>query len=282
MDLSWGRRYLMCPPEHFGVDYEINPWMHLEIQADREQALAQWVGLKSALERAGAEVKELLPQRGWPDLVFTANAGVVQGQTFVPAHFTYAERQGETEHNIEWAESAGFDVALMPSAMRQEGAGDFLPLGDGFLAGWGFRSDENSVPMLAEMLGAPVHGVHLIDPRMYHLDLTYCPLDSRHAIVAPDGWDPADRDRILALIPEPLILTLDEALLFCANSVVVGRHVLMPSVPLRIGNQLTEWGFTFEAVDVSQFLKAGGACRCLTLALDVPSRPAQLSLDIAS
>ncbi len=32
--LSWGRRYLMCRPEHFRVDYAINPWMDVNARVD--------------------------------------------------------------------------------------------------------------------------------------------------------------------------------------------------------------------------------------------------------
>ena len=40
--LSWGRRYLMCRPEHFRVDYAINPWMDVDSPVDPDRALAQW------------------------------------------------------------------------------------------------------------------------------------------------------------------------------------------------------------------------------------------------
>ncbi len=43
----------------------------------------------------------------------------------------------------------------------------------------------------------------------------------------------------------------------------------MPRGAAPVGRQLEAWGFDPVAVDVSEFLKAGGACRCLTLALDV-------------
>jgi len=33
---------LMCPPDHFGIEYEINPWMDRKRGADRERAIAQW------------------------------------------------------------------------------------------------------------------------------------------------------------------------------------------------------------------------------------------------
>jgi N-dimethylarginine dimethylaminohydrolase len=72
-----------------------------------------------------------------------------------------------------------------------------------------------------------------------------------------------------ALIPEPLVLEPDEAMRFCANSVVVGSTVVMPACPPRVGRQLEAWGFDVAVCDVSEFLKAGGGCRCLTLALDV-------------
>jgi N-dimethylarginine dimethylaminohydrolase len=72
-----------------------------------------------------------------------------------------------------------------------------------------------------------------------------------------------------ALVPEPLWLEEDETMSFCANSVVVGRHVVMATVPRRIGKQLEAWGFEVAECRVDEFLKAGGGCRCLTLALDV-------------
>jgi N-dimethylarginine dimethylaminohydrolase len=83
------------------------------------------------------------------------------------------------------------------------------------------------------------------------------------------GWDSYGCKVIESLVPEPLELDTDATLAFCANSVVVGRNVVMPSCPVDVGRQLEAWGFSVAVVDVSEFQKAGGACRCLTLALDV-------------
>jgi len=112
-----------------------------------------------------------------------------------------------------------------------------------------------------------------VDERLYHLDLTFCPLDDRRAIIAPMGWDAYGRKVIEALVPEPLVLEDDEALQFCANSVVVGTNIVMPNVPPRVGKQLEAWGFSVTESPVNEFLKAGGGCRCLTLALDVTLGP---------
>jgi N-dimethylarginine dimethylaminohydrolase len=273
-DLRWGRRILMCPPRHFGVLYEINPWMSSEVTVDADQAAAQWDNLAATLRAAGAEVVEMEPRPGVPDLVFTANAGLVNGDRFVPSHFRHPERQPETEVNAAWFAGAGWQVDRLPADLDHEGAGDALPFTpEGghtvLLSGYSFRSDARAATALADLLGCAVRPVQLVDPRLYHLDLTFCPLDGRRALVAPLGWDGYGRKVVEALVPEPLVLTDEEALSFCANSVVVGTTVVMPVATPRVARRLEGWGFDVVECRVDEFLKAGGGCRCLTLALDV-------------
>ncbi len=263
----------MCPPEHFGVLYEINPWMHHRVPVDRERAHSQWEQLKRTLEQAGAQVEVQEPRPDLPDLVFTANAGIVNGSQFVPSRFRHPERQAEEPHDVAWFESHGFTVEHLPEHVHHEGAGDALPFGDVLLSGYRFRSDAASHAYLSRLTGAAVRSVELADDRLYHLDLTFCPLDERRAIVAPDGWDAYGRKVVEALVPEPLVLDLDETLAFCANSVVVGSTVVMARCPPAVGRRLEAWGFDVAVCDVGEFLKAGGACRCLTLALDVTVGP---------
>src|SRR5438105_13216426 len=112
--LAWGRRFLMCPPEHFNVLYEINPWMHREVAVDLDRARSQWDNLVAVLRQAGADVETLTPQPGLPDLVFTANAGVVNGRCYVPSRFRHPERRGEVPHYTAWFESHGWAVAALP------------------------------------------------------------------------------------------------------------------------------------------------------------------------
>jgi N-dimethylarginine dimethylaminohydrolase len=259
----------MCPPEHFGVLYEINTWMSVEVAVDADRAREQWAALVAALRDSGAEVELMEPVDGLPDLVFTANAGVVSGSRYVPARFRHPERQGEVPHDVAWFEAHGYEVAPLPADVSHEGAGDALPFAGVLLSGYRTRSDAASHTPLSRLTGAPVRSVELVDPRLYHLDLTFCPLDDRHAIVAPTGWDRYGCKVVEALVPEPLVLEEHEALAFCANSVVVGDVVHMPSCPPAVGRTLESWGFEVVVHDMGEFLKAGGACRCLTLALDV-------------
>ena len=259
----------MCPPAYFGVLYEINPWMHREVPVNGDVARDQWENLRATLVAAGAEVEVMMPRAEVPDLVFTANAGIVNGTQFVPARFRHPERQGETADDTAWFGAAGYRVEPLPEDVCQEGAGDALPFAGVLLAGYRFRSDATSHAYLSALTGAAVRSVELADERLYHLDLTFCALDDRRAIVAPMGWDRYGRRVVEALVPEPLVLEDDEALAFTANSVVVGSTVVMPGCPPRVGRQLEQWGFDVVVCPVGEFLKAGGGCRCLTLALDV-------------
>lgn len=267
--LRWGRRYLMCPPRYFRVAYQINPWMIAEVVPDVDRAQEQWDALVATLRAAGATVEVQPPEQEWPDLVFTANAGIVSGRQFVPARFRHPERRGETPHDVDWFQGHGFTVTELPLGVCQEGAGDALPFGEVLVAAYRFRSDAASHAYLSRLTGTAVRSIELVDERFYHLDLTLCPLDERRAMVAPIGWDSYGRRVMESLIPEPLVLEPEEALQFCANSVVVGSTVVMPACPPRVGRQLEAWGFDPVVCDMGEFLKAGGGCRCLTLALDV-------------
>ena len=277
--LDWGRRYLLCPPQHFGVLYEINPWMHTEhsggVAVDTDLAVDQWEALHQTLLGAGAAVETIDQPEGVPDLVFTANAGLLDAtrRRFVPSHFRHPERQPETEVFASWFTDHGWDVARLPQELDHEGAGDALPFGPAgdrvLLSGYRFRSDAPAATELTTLLDVPVRSIELIDERLYHLDLTFCPLDHRRAMCAPLGWDSYGRTVVESLVPEPRWLEDDEALAFCANSGVVDSTVIMPSCPPRVGRILEGWGFDVAICPVDEFLKAGGGCRCLTLALDV-------------
>jgi N-dimethylarginine dimethylaminohydrolase len=275
--LGWGRRYLLCRPDHFTVAYEINPFMHVQVHPDPEVAAAQFEGLVTALRAAGAEVEFLDAVAGLPDLVFTANAGVVDGDVFVPSLFRHPERQGETPYDTAWFATAGYRVTPLSGTEPFEGAGDVLPFGGGpgadhgavLVAGYRTRSTVGAHARLGALLGVPVRTVELVDERFYHVDLVFCPLDDRRALIAPQGLDRYGCRVLDELVPEPVWLTDDEALSFCANSVVVDDIVIMPGCTPRLGRILEDAGLSVVVAPVGEFLKAGGGCRCLTLALDV-------------
>ena len=261
----------MCPPDYFDVVYSINPWMNTRAAVDRLLAHTQWSALVKALEDAGAQVEVIEARRGLPDMVFTANAGMVVGDSFVPALMRHRERQGERRHFEAWFAAHGFRVRPLPGDVLQEGTGDALPFGGVLVAGYRTRSTAEAYIQLARSLGTATVAVELRDARYYHVDLTFCPLDAQRAMLVPWGWTEEGLAAIAEIVPEPLVLRKDEAAALCANSVVVDRTVIMPACPPRLRRQLERCGFEVVLVEVSEFIKAGGAVRCLTLPLDIPA-----------
>ena len=268
-ELTWGRRFLMCPPAHFDVSYAINPWMDVAVAVDRTRARRQWDALVATLRAAGAHVEVLAPQDGLPDLVFTANLGLVDGETFIPARMRHPERRLEPALAERWFAEHGFAIRHLGADVVQEGAGDALPFEGTLVGAYRTRSSASSYVDLARIVDAPILPVELADDRFYHLDIAFCPLDSTSALVALDKFDEESRRMLTALVPDPIVLTPDEVEAFSANAVVVGRTVVMASCSPRLEDELRGRGFEPIVVDVSEFLKAGGGPRCLTLALDV-------------
>ena len=261
----------MVRPDHFRVEYVINPYMDATVQPDPALATAQWDALVEAIEQAGGVV-DVLPQRAdAPDMVYAMNLGLVVGDTAVLSHMRYAERRMETMTAAPWFESAGFATRFV----GQDGVGAHLEAGDAFayggdlVVGYGPRTEELALKHLATELDVRVRGLRITHPGMYHLDLAFCPLDETRAMVCPAAFDDASTAALLDLVPEPLVLTEEEALTFCANSIVVGRTILMPACPDRARTQLEEWGFEIVLLDLSEFHKGGGSIRCLTNPLDV-------------
>ena len=255
--LQWGRHYLVVRPDHFRVEYQINPFMDLAHQPDPARARGQWDGLVSALRTAGAEVDVLR---------------LTGGRRSVLSHMRYVERRMETESAHRWFDQAGFATSYVgrDGVGAHFEAGDAFPFRDVLVVGYGPRTDELGLKHLATELGVRVRGLRITHPGMYHLDLAFCPLDARRAIVCPDAFDDASARAVMDLVPEPLVLTEQEALqTFAANSVVVGRTVVMPACPDRVRERLEEWGFEVVLVDVGEFHKGGGSVRCLTNPLDI-------------
>lgn len=266
--LEWGHRYLMCPPDHFSVEYAINPWMDEKAIVDRANAERQWYGLVTAIERAGGRIETVTADPSLPDMVFSANAGVISDGVFLPARMRCPERAGEPGLYAAWAAASGFTVQTV-SGGAFEGMGDALPYRGQLIVGFGQRSDGAAWGEISRVLATPVIPLRLADPRFYHLDLVFAPLDSKSALIAPIGLTRRGVEMLRALVPDPIILTDDEALNFAANSIVVGRTVISPFSTLRLRDELRSRGFNPVLTPVGEFLKAGGAVRCLTLPLDV-------------
>ena len=275
--MSSSIRFLMCAPDHYDVDYVINPWMEGNVhKSSRDRAVEQWRGLFHILKE-NSTVDLVTPQKGVPDMVFTANAGLVLDNTVVLSRFYHKERQGEEPFFQQWFEEQGFTVHLLPKDLPFEGAGDALLDREGrwLWAGYGFRSELDSHPYLAKWLDIEVLSLRLMDERFYHLDTCFCPLADGYLLYYPPAFDAYSNRLIEMRVPEAKRIAVDEAdaVNFACNAVNIDRLIVMNKISDGLKERLTGVGFRILETPLTEFLKAGGAAKCLTLRTTEPIQP---------
>lgn len=264
-------RLLVCPPDYFGIEYEINPWMRMKNEVEHAQAARQWHELMRVFEQdLNVALERMTPVPGLPDLVFTANAGVVVGSTAVVSRFRYPERQREERYFEDWFRSRGYDVMTLGQELYFEGAGDLLGFQECWFGGYRQRSDIRAFPVLSERFHREIIPLELVDSRFYHLDTCFCPLSGGDLLYYPSAFDAYGHTAIVERVPHERRFPVpeQEALRFACNAVCVGKDVVLPAGCPSTEQFLRGQGYRTHAVELSEFMKSGGSAKCLTLALD--------------
>jgi N-dimethylarginine dimethylaminohydrolase len=264
-------RFLVCAPDYFRIDYEINPWMRRANAVVADNAARQWRELMEVLEgRVGAALERMAPVPGLPDLVFTANAAVVAGRRAALSRFRHPERQREEAHFEGWFRDHGYDIVMLEPDMYFEGAGDLLGFPDGWFGGYRQRSEIRAFPILSEVFELEILPLELVDGRFYHLDTCFCPLSGGELLYYPAAFDHYAQSAIAERIPDARRLAVPEgeALKFACNAVCVGKQVVLPSGCPETMKWLDTQGYQPHEVPLDEFMKSGGSAKCLTLALD--------------
>ncbi|MHC3474933.1 dimethylargininase [Streptomyces sp. 7R007] len=260
------RRFLVCEPRHFAVQYAINPWMRPDVRVDVDLAQEQWRALISAYRTHGHTVDAVEPAPGLPDMVFAANSAVVVDGRVFGSLFHAPERRPESTHYDTWFKSAGFDVHRPESVC--EGEGDLVWTGRYVLAGTGFRTTREAHREVQEFFGHPVISLTLVDPRFYHLDTALFVLDDsvegNNIAYYPEAFSAGSREVLRRLYPDAVLATREDALAFGLNSVSDGRHVFIAPQAEALAARVADRGYVPVPVDLSEFRKAGGGIKCCT------------------
>lgn len=266
----------MCSPDHYDVDYVINPWMEGNVhKSSRDRAIEQWNRLFHIIKEH-ATVDLVKPQIGVPDMVFTANAGLVLGDNVVLSRFFHKERQGEEPFFKQWFEEQGYKVYELPKDLPFEGAGDALFDREGrwLWAGYGFRSELETHPMIARWLDIEVLSLRLMDERFYHLDTCFCPLSDGYLLYYPGAFDAYSNRLIELRVPAEKRIAIQEedAVNFACNAVNIDHLIILNQASNELKQQLNSLGFELIETPLTEFMKAGGAAKCLTLRVTEPVR----------
>ena len=268
---------LMCPPSLYEVKYVINPWMQGNLgNSSRPLAVRQWKELYAVVSRL-ARVLLIDPVPGSPDMVFTANAGLAHEGTVAISSFYHRERQGEEPYFHRWFAEAGYRVVDLPRETPFEGEGDalFSCEGSRLWVGYGPRTSKSSHAALRVLWNVEVVSLHLVDPRFYHLDTCFAPLEDETLLYFPAAFDAASLAEIEAFYaPERRIAVSEaDALRFACNAVNIGRTIVLNCISEELEVKLRGRGFDVIQVELDEFLKAGGAAKCLVMKLSLELHP---------
>jgi len=259
--------FLVCAPDYFEVIYEINPWMHVGSNPQHDIVQKQWEGVVNYLKQCGAEISHVPMAKGWPDMVYTANAGLVKGNKCVVSTFRYPQRQGEEQYFEAWFEANNFETIKVKNGFF-EGAGDALFVGETLCCGYGFRSEKNAYQEVCDFLEVSKHVfIELTDARYYHMDLTICPINDSLALFNPQAMT---KESAVALenVCELIAVAPEEAEHFACNAVVMGKDIILPSGAPKLCKELEKRGFVTHPLVLNELMKGGGASKCMVLRIN--------------
>jgi N-dimethylarginine dimethylaminohydrolase len=254
----------MCDPSAFEIEYVINPWMEKGMNAyvDIEKAKFQWMELKDQLASVGANLT-IIPSQKYPDLVFVADSGLALKNKFILSSFRHPERQYEEEYWQNFFSTKGFETIKLTQGFF-EGTGDAIFHQNALFIGYGQRSSLDAIKEIEWILNMPVTALELVDPRFYHLDTCFAPLKDHSALVYKEAFSEEAKDLLqqrfdIFEVPE------EEACNFACNIVPIENKIVMQKNNPRTKAYLESLDYEVRTVDVSEFMKAGGSSKCLTL-----------------
>jgi len=262
-------KVLMVDPYNYSVEYSINPWMNPQIPVDKKLAIKQWKYLKEKLESLGVEVSVMKSVTNQPDLVFTANAGKVIGNKVILSNFKDKERKGEKILFHRWFKNNGYEVLKLSEELVWEGEACTVDINGIFLASYGYRTDINVYSEVTQYWKPrDIKYVNLVDPYFYHLDVCFCLINKSTALYCPLAFREEDRSWLRSKFKNLIETSLDDALNFACNCIVVGEILLVNSlISDNLEESLRRCSLKVLRIDISEFIKAGGGTKCLVLYL---------------
>lgn len=258
---------LMCPPNFFGIEYEINSWMHEENQVAFEEAREQWQKVYDIYtQKLGWRIELAEPVRHLPDMVFATDCCIMLDGKILLSNFRYPERKPESAQFEKWFRSHGYDK-IQQSKNLFEGGGDNLICGDKILAGYGFRSDAGAAQELREYFDREVISLRIVDPFFYHLDTSLAVLSPDTVAFYPGAIDEASQKRLREAVPNVIEATLEEAKGFGLNAVSDGNTIITSNESESLLQKYRDAGFEVIGTPILEYRKSGGGVKCMTLEL---------------
>jgi len=272
-------KVLMVRPDHFDIEYVINPYMHDNLgSVDKQEALEQWKQIIRTYQSLGLEVDTLKGREGLPDMVFCANQSLPyrdpEGQQQVVMSIMYSDqRKNEVPYIEQWYRQQGYEIHYLDEEQINsfEGMGDALwhPGRRLLWGGYGYRTDQNVYPVISELYDVPVITLELISDYFYHLDTCLCLLDEKTAMIHP----PAFTKQSLKLINHAFGTVIEadttetRERMACNAVCPDGENVLIQEGCDKTSQKLVDAGYVVHQLNTDEFLKSGGSVFCMKMLL---------------
>lgn len=261
------KKIVMCAPTYYQIEYEINPWMHINNDVDPKGAAAAYQQLKQTYTKLGVEILDIAPAKGLPDMIYTANLGFALTDKFVVANFRYPERRGESALAKKYFQDLKFEIFELPEGIFFEGEGDLLKTDDHrYFFGHGHRSMPEAKPYLNDFLSTTCIDLEVTNPYFYHLDTCFAPLSNSAVVINPVSFTPEGLKTIHAQFDTVIEASAaDNAVLGCNLEVIDTTIVVGKGISPQLQDRFQEIGLTTATVDMREYLKGGGSVKCASL-----------------
>lgn len=266
---------LFSDPRHFEIDYKINPYMK-DVSINKKKAYQQWFNTirkirkydtVSVVDFETFDPKKV-PVSKLPDIVFCANHGVPvpKENEYILSNMKKDQREQEPQYFRNWAEHNGYNVRSIKKGVSFEGEGDakWHPNRDILWVGYGYRTDEEAVDIIDNMIDSEVKRLTLNSEYYYHLDVCFEPLDKNTVVIIEEAFDQDDITKIksefrnVIKVPDEDLETMGGN---CAR--LDDNNVIIDKQNNRTKSMIEQNGFNVITTDTSEFMKSGGSVDCM-------------------
>ncbi len=261
------KKVLLCPPLYYDIEYEINPWMHIENKVDKKKAQEEFQELVNIYKKLHVSTLKIPQEQGLPDMVYAANYGFPKGKFFIKSNFKYPQRKKEASLAKDYfTQTLGFTVVQLPEDIVFEGQGDLLTIGGMYFFGFGMRSDFAAKEYLEQFLGIELIDFKLSNPYYYHLDTCFAPLDLETVVINPVSFEEKELATIKSLFKNVISASEKDNNVLACNLVVADKTIVISKgITNELKQQFEKYGFAVAEVPMDEFRKGGGSVKCLTL-----------------
>lgn len=262
------KRILMCEPKYFEVKYKINPWMKIG-SVDKRRAYKQWLELVRILRELEILVDVIEQRKGLPDMVFSADQGIVKGNEILLSNFKFPQRKKESEIYKKWFKEQKLKITELPEDVYFEGGGEGLWFRKKLFIGVGFRAKiRGGLGIGGVWKDTETIPLELINPYFYHLDTALFVLNKETVFYYPEAFSKKSQVALREIVPNLIPIEKKEAFNFAANNLVTDHVVVGQEGNRRARREIEGLGYRAIEVNVSEFMKAGGGIHCLTAVLE--------------